>query len=265
MTYKKEGKVNFRQTEGFSGMGNYRFSSSFKCMLLTALMFVPLTHASEQESAQKQIEQAVKGNLEHEINSRAGQQGWRNYKLDTRLNIPSSASHLEHCPVKLTVNASDHNLLPVGNVKRTVSCEHSGMQWRINVTVKSSLTLDVVVAKTGINRDQALTPDSVHLVPRTLTHQQEFYTHVSDVLEKTTTRRIRSGHIITPKTLNAPAMVEVGNQVIISASKDRFSATTKGIALEKGNKGEQITVQNVSSGKTIKATVIGHNKVQTQF
>jgi flagella basal body P-ring formation protein FlgA len=265
MTYITTGKANFRQTERFSSMGNRRFSSSFKHILLAALMFVPLTHASEQESAQKQIEQAVKGNLEHEIDSRAGQQGWRHYKLDTRLHIPNSASHLEHCPVKLTVTASDHHLLPVGNIKRAVSCEDTRLSWRINVTVKSSLTLDVVVAKMGINRDQALTPDLVHLVPRTLTRQQEFYTHVSDVLEKTATRRVRSGQIITPKALNSPAMVEVGNQVIITASKDRFSATTKGIALEKGNKGEQITVQNVSSGKTIQATIVGHNKVQTQF
>ena len=265
MTYKKEGKPNFRQTERSSLMENRRFPPSFKHMLVATLMFMPLTHASEQESAQKQIKHAVTGSLEHEINSIAGQQGWRNYKLDTRLHIPSSASRLEHCPVKLTVTASDHHLLPVGNVKRAVSCEHTGMPWRINVTVKSSLTLDVVVAKTGINREQSLTPDAVHLIPKTLTRQQEFYTHVSDVLEKTATRRIRSGQIITPKSLNSPALVEVGNQVIITASKDRFSATTKGIALEKGNKGEQITVQNVSSGKTIQATIVGHNKVQTQF
>ena len=85
-------------------------------------------------------------------------------------------------------------------------------------------------------------------------------------------RRIRSGQILDPRKLESPPLVIKGNQVVITATKDGFTATkdgftasTKGVALEPGTRGEQIDVQNSSSGKVIKAVVTGLNQVQTQF
>ena len=146
-----------------------------------------------------------------------------------------------------------------------MSCQSNSADWRINVTIKSELGLYVVVTKTGIGRKQALTANGLKLEWRTLTKEQDFLTQIEQASGKMTLRRIRSGQVLDSRQLKSPPLVEKGNQVIISAAKDGFMATTKGLAQEEGALGQQIEVKNISSGKVIKAVVVGLNQVETQF
>jgi len=265
MTYKNKGKTNFRFTEVLVSVGNAFISSRVVGVLVTAFLATPSVYGEEQFMSEETIRSAVKSQLEQTMSARAQRSQWRYYQLKTAIRIPSAAQHLPLCPTPLVVAGVDNKTLPVGNLKRSVSCVSPSADWRINVTIKASLTLDVVVAKSGINRNEAISADLIQIERRMLSKEQDFFTQPSQVINKTAKRRIRTGQILDSRKLSAPALVAKGNQVVVTATKDGFSASTKGVALEEGEYGEQIDVQNSSSGKTIKAVVTGLNQVQTQF
>ncbi|MGD8234264.1 flagellar basal body P-ring formation chaperone FlgA [Vibrio sp. TRT 1302] len=265
MIYKKERKSNFRFTEVTKWMRN-RFTSPYATTLMATLILIaPKVSGAEDLMTEQALKRAVSEQFLHQISLIAEQKQWQNYHLATDIRVPSAVNHLPTCPNALIIEAGDSNILPIGNLKRSVSCQSATVDWRINVTIKSALTLNVVVAKTAINRDESITSSQLALEQRTLNREQDFYTQLDQVNSKIATRRIRSGQIVDGRKLQSPALVEKGNQVVITATKDGFSASTKGVALEQGAYGQQIDVRNSSSGKEIKAVVTGINQVETQF
>jgi len=265
MNYKTTGNSNFRFTEVILSLGNAFVSSCLKLTISMAILMTSAVQSEEKYTNADEIETAVAQHISHSISVRAQQSQWQNYHLDTVIRVPSSAKHLPNCSKSLVVTGVDNKVVPVGTLKRSVSCEDSANTWRINVTVKASLTLDVVVAKSGINRDEPISENLVQLERRTLSREVDFFTHIPQVINQTAKRRIRTGQILSSRKLASQALIEKGNQVVITAAKNGFIASTKGVALEEGQYGNQIDVRNTSSGKVIKAVVTGLNQVQTQF
>ncbi|MCF7480420.1 flagellar basal body P-ring formation chaperone FlgA [Vibrio sp. J1-1] len=241
------------------------FSSVLKAGVLSLSLHVASLTAAEQTMSVDSIQQAVSSDFEQEVSHQASINHWQDYKLSYDIWVPSSANHLPLCPEPLVISGRDNQTIPVGNLKRAVICESFDVSWRINISIKSALDLDVVVANTLIQRDEELTSKALRIEKRTLTRPQDFFSSINQAVGKQAARRIRSGQLINPNSLSAPNMVEKGNQVVITASKDGFTATTIGIALEDGMRGQQIDIQNSSSGKSIKAVVTGLNQVKTQF
>lgn len=265
MTYKKERKCNFRITEVLKSQRNRIASSLNWAVFVSTMLSSQVVLSSENIGAKQSIIQAVEADFRQQVQTQADNSHWEDYQLDYDIRVPAAAEHLPMCPKPLNISGIDNKVLPVGNLKRAVSCDVPSAKWRINVAIKSALTLNVVVTKTGINRDQAISPMNLKLEKRTLNREQDFFTQLSQVSGMVASRRIRSGQILDPRKLASTPLVAKGNQVVITASKDGFTASTKGVALEQGTRGEQIDVQNSSSGKVIKAVVTGLNQVQTQF
>jgi flagella basal body P-ring formation protein FlgA len=211
------------------------------------------------------IEHAVRHALDLEIDQLAERHRWGKHDAKLVILVPESAKHLDQCLAPLIISSSDHQTLPVGNLKRSVSCEDSDNDWRINVSIKATLSLPVAIASTTLNRHDTIDARSVRLEDRTLSRATSFVTDLSTLQGKQVTRRMRTGQIIDSKFVSSPPLVEKGNEVVIIAEKEGFNATTKGIALETGASGEQIKVQNSQSKKVIRAVVSGANQVHTQF
>ncbi|MDF2152582.1 flagellar basal body P-ring formation chaperone FlgA [Vibrio sp. CAU 1672] len=262
MIYKQGRKRNFRLTEVILSKGKYAISS-----LGLGLGFsLPLSAIAQVEMLSEQsLKQHIAQHFEHEVATQARMQHWQDYQLDYKIWVPGAASHLPACPEDLVISGRDNQTLPVGNLKRAVSCQAVDSPWRISITIKAALTLPVVVTKVSMGRSEVVPATNLQLDQRTLTRQEDFYTAITDAAGLETTRRIRAGQIVNPNNLSAPPLVEKGNQVVIIASKDGFTATTKGVALEDGKKNQQIEVRNSKSGKVIKAVVTGLNQVHTQF
>ena len=265
MTYITKRKCHFRITEGLKSGGNRIFSPLSPIIWLGLSLLSNSAWATEHSPSYQAIYQAIETEFKTQVNNQALARHWGKHTINYQIRIPASAEHLPSCPVPLTVTGSDSKTLPVGTLKRSVSCQSTTSDWRINVTIKSKLGLNVVVTNTGIGRQQTIAANNVKLEWRTLSKEQDFLTHTGQAVGKMTLRRIRSGQVLDARQLKSPPLVEKGNQVIIKASKDGFMATTKGVAQEEGTLGQQIDVKNLSSGKEIKAVVVGLNQVETQF
>lgn len=265
MIYKAGRKPRFRFTETRPHRGEARLSSK-RWRLGLLLSSVALNAlASSPTLTADQLKAVVSEQFERQVAQVALSRQWGSYQLDYQVWVPNSANHLPVCDKPLVITGRDNRSLPVGNLKRAVSCDDVRTPWRLNVTIKSAVTLPVLVATRTIGRNESLSRASLNVETRTISRQDDFYTQEDQALELETTRRIRAGQIVNPTYLSSPPLIEKGNQVLIIASKEGFSASTKGVALEQGKKGQQIKVENISSGKVIRAVVTGSNQVHTQF
>lgn len=258
-------KLNFPLAEAEIVDRKSLISSVLKASVCCLSLHISSLGATEQTMSTDEIRQAVSSDFEHQVSHQAQRNGWQDYQLNYEVRVPSSADHLPLCPEPLIISGRDHQTIPAGNLKRAVSCESLDVSWRINTAIKAALNLEVVVADSLIQRDEKLTPNKLRTERRTLTRPQDFFSSLDRAAGKQAARRIRSGQLINPNSVSAPDFVKKGNQVMIIASKNGFTATTKGIALEDGVKGQQIDIQNSASGKSIKAVVTGLNQVHTQF
>jgi flagella basal body P-ring formation protein FlgA len=68
-----------------------------------------------------------------------------------------------------------------------------------------------------------------------------------------------------PVTTNMICMVCKGDKVTISANQSNLTISTSGIALEDGNMGDSIRVENSSSGKVLRARVSGVESVEVNL
>lgn len=279
MTYKTTRKTHFRtseacarQEETASGQQHIRptptkqtrsgFVLVAMLLLISLAVSQPLSASSQQEPL---IRHAVESALQQETEQTAALHQWPDYQTSWEIWVPGAASHLPQCPGKLVVTGRDNQLLPVGRLKRQVSCDSGSTSWYINVTIKASLTLPVVVTQTALSRGQALDASMLLLEKRTLDRADEFFTNIRDTIGMEVSRRVRSGDILSPTLVSKPPLVLKGNQVVIIAAKNGINASTKGVALEDGGQGDQIEVQNSTSQKVIHAVVSGLNQVRTQF
>lgn len=265
MNYETTRKTNFRPSEEKPAQEETALLATLlqAIVLLITVVFCQVSRAAP--SIEDQLRRSVQVALQQETAQSATLHQWPDYQTDWAIWVPGAASHLPECPVELTVTGRDNQLLPVGRLKRQVRCDSRTVTWHINVTVKASLTLPVVVTQTALSRGQSLDTSVLTLEPRTLVRQEEFFTRISDAIGMEVSRRVRSGDILNPTFVSKPPLVLKGNQVVIMASKNGINASTKGVALEDGGRGEQIEVQNSTSSKVIHAVVSGRNQVQTQF
>lgn len=203
--------------------------------------------------------------ITEEIRLFADRHRWQNFESDIDITVPGSVNHLPACPEAVLISGSDQQSQPIGNLKRTISCDSTTQKWRINTTARVRIKLPVVIARTTINRDTKIEPDMLKMQTLTFHRSKDFVTRFQAVTGKRTKRRIRSGQLVSPSYLQQLWMVEKGDEVLIIATKNGMQASMKGVALENGAENEQISVKNSSSSKVIRAIVAGRGKVRTIF
>ncbi|KXF81063.1 hypothetical protein ATN88_19025 [Enterovibrio coralii] len=234
--------------------------------MLSMLFIPPLVSA---ESVEKVDENAFRSWLleahKQEVAEVAQSHNWPDYSLDSTIRVPASVGHLPVCKMPLNTEGRDHQSLPIGNLKRAVSCSDKNSSWRINVAIKSAITLPVVFLNKSLQRGDEITPSALTIKKHTLSKGYPFFTNKEDAIGLRTIRRLRSGNVLNASHLESVPLVMKGNEVLLVASKGDFQASMKGVALEEGKKGEQIDVRNLSSNKVVRAVVTGKNTVKTQF
>lgn len=240
-------------------------SRTYNHMLLTILIMFSQTSLATEKSYEDVVRHLIGSEFEKEVKNYAKKANWPNYQLNYELWIPQSINHLPKCKKKLIISARNNDAIPIGNLKRSVSCQQVNNNWRVNITIKSSVSLPVVVADKNINRNSIVSASDIKLEQRTLTKQEDFYSDASHVVGLEALRRIRSRTIINQRDLQISSVINKGDEIVLIAHQEGLTASTIGIALEDGYLGQQIDVQNKTSGNTIRATVTGKNQATTLF
>ena len=141
-----------------------------------------------------------------------------------------------------------------------ISCENS---WQMRIPLAINIYKEVVVAKTGLARNQVMSKDDVALHKLDITRTQEgFTTNLDDVIGKKIMRSHKIYQAISTKFLREPTVVKRGSLVEIRLKTAQLQINMPGMAEESGALFEVIRVKNLSSNKVVNAKIVAKDKTQ---
>lgn len=143
-----------------------------------------------------------------------------------------------------------------------VSCEGS-RPWRMFLPVSVEISGKGLVASRPMARGERITESALKWEPVELNATRRSPIRAKDQLIGMEMRRgINAGTVFTPDLLTAPEAVARGDHVVITAETGGFSVRSRGKALSSGGIGEQVTVENLSSTRTVRAEITAPGQVR---
>ena len=121
--------------------------------------------------------------------------------------------------------------------------------------------LDVVMLTRSLARGDVITPDDVVLRPVPARNVSGVFFAPADVIGRRMKSPLSARRPLQTRHLMPSFMIEEESEVLITGGAGGISVDMVGYALENGQFGDWIRVQNASSGKTVMAKVIDEKKV----
>ena len=121
--------------------------------------------------------------------------------------------------------------------------------------------IDVVALVRSVSKGDVITAEDVITVPVPARNVSGAFFDVRNVVGRRMKSSLSARRPIQARHLLPDFMVEEGGEVVIFGSAGGISVDMLGFARENGQIGDWIKVENASSGKTIRAKVIGEKKV----
>ncbi|MGM0502652.1 MAG: flagellar basal body P-ring formation chaperone FlgA [Bacillota bacterium] len=140
----------------------------------------------------------------------------------------------------------------------------NGEQYRKHyIKFRAELWKEVLTSKKKLKRGQKLSADLFVKKEKLITNSKKDYvTSKEEVENKILKQSLAANRALTSNLLDTTALVDRWQEVELIAKIGGIVVSTTGKALEEGGKGDIIKVKNISSGKKIKAEVIGSKQVQ---
>jgi flagella basal body P-ring formation protein FlgA len=124
----------------------------------------------------------------------------------------------------------------------------------------------VVCARWTLRRDTILRNSDLCLQRKNISRTpSNIVVSLEQAIGKRLRQSVSSGDYLRDNMLEVPPLVFRGDRVRLIAQKGALIVETLGIARERGTRGEQIRVENVSSGKTIVGRIVDGSTVHILF
>lgn len=120
----------------------------------------------------------------------------------------------------------------------------------------------VPCAARPVNRNERLTPDKVAFVKKNLAYNREIWDGRGGPWR--VKRPVGTGQPFRMDNLEPMPLVSKGDMVTLVYKNQRIQLTTKAKALDDAHLGQQVTVRNLQSQRTIVATVVGNDMVRVR-
>jgi len=168
--------------------------------------------------------------------------------LDQRLKLSQCDSPLD---AYLPPGAKLYGKTTVG-----VRCS-GGKPWKIFVPVTLALYEKVLAVSRTIVKGETLGPEDFTMVSKEVgPASQTYFRNSQQALGFIAKRSIPAGRILTAHMVQAPRLVQAGQEVILLATTPQLEVRMKGKALSDGSKGDLINVRNVRSKRVVQGIVI---------
>jgi len=140
-----------------------------------------------------------------------------------------------------------------GPIERAVASRSSG----------SDITdlVDVVALKHSVRKNAMISADDLILVPVPARNTMGVFFDPADLVGRRMKSSLTAQKPVLARHLHPDWMVEEGNEVLIVSATGGISVDMLGFSLENGQIGDWVSVENASSGKIVRAKIIGEKKV----
>ena len=189
--------------------------------------------------------------------------GLTGYEVDVKvMNVPFSELVIPDGKIYYEVVSPKDRYIP-RDVKRVNVYVNGMLVKTLNLPVAIQAYKEVLVAKTDIVRDQAITEENTTLKKVDCTNVIEYVLDKKSLKKEMTSKKIfRTGEVIDKRFINVKPDVIRNTEVrVFFASNDNLMITIDAVALEDGLIGEWVNVENKNYKKVYKGKIIGENRV----
>ena len=158
-------------------------------------------------------------------------------------------------------------LVPIREFKKAIKVKTGSHSHAIERAVSRGGTrqifdeIEVVALSRSMSRNDMIGADDLVMVAVSARNAMGAFFNPADVIGRRMKIGIGMNQPVMARYLHPDYLVEEGNEVLISSSAGGISVDMVGYALENGQIGEWIGVENASSGKTIRGKITGEKKV----
>lgn len=214
-------------------------------------------------AAPKNIEQALKEHIQQEITRYLEKLNVQSNKQKIRLTLAPGLQK-QDCD-NLVFSRPQAKTAPVGRISYRIKCI-APSSWQSRATAQIQLWANIVVANRTLQRNEKLNRDmlTTESVDLSTLNRAPIIT-MDEILGMSVKRRIQQGNALSWSLLESPEIIKRGDLVTLLIRSSGFTASTQGVAMENGIKGERIKVENSSSGKIIEGVVLESGVVETKL
>ena len=219
------------------------------------LFFLPCWSSASQ--IETQIEQFIK-----QVEYKRLQSIYPNARIEIGIQNKAALSYLPECDHDVIID----NQRPEAVSRTTYSLECRNPNWKSYVPVTQEIFIEGIKAIAPIQRGGAITPQNTGIGEVNLnTIRGHLYTSSNPPYGLMASRNIRINTFLTDQLTELPDLVKKGSNVLITAQSGAISVKMNGTALEDGVMGQQIRVQNVSSGRIVYGKVVSDSEVLVNY
>ncbi len=174
---------------------------------------------------------------------------------DIRIGVLDPRLQLTSCEKNLEAFSPPGSRLP-GNTTVGVRCT-GPKPWSVYLTATVSVRERVLVAKRPLVRGAPIGKADVAVIERdTRRANNDSLREATHAIGKLAKRAVSAGTVLTAAMLDAPALVQRGQRVILLAELPGFEVRMTGTALMNGARGDVVQVRNASSRRTVQGVVL---------
>ncbi|WP_186294814.1 flagellar basal body P-ring formation chaperone FlgA [Vibrio algivorus] len=204
---------------------------------------------SAKQQAKYLIQQHIETSIDHRFNE------YRN--LNIRYRFPSSAKRLSICPEDPVSTSENTSVL--GTQSWWIECPS---EWRMKVSVTTKLEVKAVVTERVLKKNHRLQAEELKLDWRDLRYDHQVYQEIDSLVGLRLRRSLKANTLLNDNYVQLNYVIERGQPVIISYQSKNFSIETDGVAVEPGQIGDIIEVENARSGTLLHVTVLDVGRVK---
>jgi len=174
-------------------------------------------------------------------------------KIDPRLVLRTCSNAL-----KLSFNRK-----PIQQSMLTILAQCTDSKpWKIYINIQYDIYGRVITAAETIPRGTMITNSMLDDKDQIINEgRHKGFSNINKVVGMMAKRTIRNNMVISSNQLKAPSLIKRGDNVIITAANSAISVSMNGTALMDGMLGQQISIRNAQSKRTIKGRVTDRGHV----
>jgi flagella basal body P-ring formation protein FlgA len=224
---------------------------------LLGLMLISNASATVNPDTPELIKQAASRFLDEFVATSKSE----NLQVDYSLGHLDSRLKLSNCPQGPVVSFSSD---PFETTHPTLLVACAGDRpWRLFISTELTIEGTGLVASRPLSRGARIGQDMVSEQPVTINaSRRRAITDREALVGMELRRAINAGTAFTPDLLNEPDAVTRGDHVVIVAKVGSIAVESRGKALADGKVGEQVTVKNLASSRTLRAKIIEPGRVE---
>lgn len=224
---------------------------------LLLCVLAPASALAQTGSASQALEFAAREALQQQWHEHDGRIDIQIANLDPRLQIPV-------CPAPLETEVRSQNPNG-GRVTVRITCTGEA-PWTRHIAATVDIYRDVIVARSALSRGARLAAADLSTEERNISQLRgRVYSNATELLGMELQRSLAPGTPLTDALIQEPVLVKRGETVVLTATRGNVSIRQTATAMQDGRKGQQISVRNNSSERTIQAIVTGTGEADVVF